>query len=205
MINSSQEQRPESQHSGEGENHNSQSQSSNDLETRNENIRAARTPSTYIQTVVTKILGRLRTDELKESFAKAMYMSVKLGKSNPVRACHPSQIQDETRLNPKIQKEYGIVLNKDSAIFFLEDFRGGEISASSFKKRHTRVSYAAKFNRRNPAVTGKKSMICTYAEWLVQEDFLFEPELPQELISLIPQDWKWSLEQLDTSETSSEG
>lgn len=146
--------------------------------------------SQYIDRVVAKALEQLSTDEQKTAFAKAMAMSVKInGREGEIpKPCSPKLIELECRFNIKRQGEYGIALTKNGAIEFLQDFGITELSASGFKKRHTRAAYENKFDRLAPFV-GKNSLACTYAEWLHLEDFLFEPELPQVLLDLLPEGW----------------
>ncbi|MEM8721820.1 MAG: hypothetical protein AAGE84_21395 [Cyanobacteria bacterium P01_G01_bin.39] len=39
---------------------------------------------------------------------------------------------------------------------------------------------------RDSAVVGRRQLICTYAEWLHLEGFLFEPEFPEVLVQYLP-------------------
>ena len=151
--------------------------------------RAQRQSSSYIDRAVERVLGGLATDDLRQNYAKAMVMSANLGDLSLISPCHPQQIYKDCRFNSSMQRSYDIVLSKDDALEFLADFCFQEISDTSFKRAHTRTTYEEKFNR--PCFkAGRRSMLCTYAEWLYMHDYLFEPQLPEALIDLLPEGWK---------------
>ncbi|MEL6260224.1 MAG: hypothetical protein AAGJ95_04050 [Cyanobacteria bacterium J06554_11] len=150
--------------------------------------KATRLESGYIAQKIQETLSRLQTGGQQQAYAKAMVMSANLGDLNLASPCHSQQIADECRINTYYQREYGLILSKDEAIAFLEDFCTGSIAKAGFKRRHTRLTYEAKFQR--PSLkANKRQMLCTYAEWLYQHDYLFEPELPRSLIELLPDGW----------------
>lgn len=142
----------------------------------------------YIARIATKV-KQLPTSEQKVAFAKAMAMSVALDKRGLEipKPCSPGLIEFESRFRIRHQKELGIILGKDAAIEFLRDFGITELPPSGFKRRQTRAAYESKFDRGAPIVNS--ALTCTYAEWLHLENFLFEPELPQSLLDLLPEGW----------------
>ncbi|MBW4473978.1 MAG: hypothetical protein KME45_26930 [Stenomitos rutilans HA7619-LM2] len=129
------------------------------------------------------------TDEAKRNYAKAMMMAVNLGDMREASPCHPEQIYKECRFNASAQREYKIVLSKDDAVDFLKSFCATDISETGFKRTHTRATYEQKFSRISWKA-GRRSMLCTYAEWLYMHDYLFEPRLPKQLVDLVPDGWK---------------
>lgn len=144
----------------------------------------------YIERLVEETLPKLQTLELRTSYARALLMSVELNEANPEtpRPCSPEQIRAVCGFNTAAQKRYSISLDKTAAIKFFEDFMDPEFSGSSFRKRNTAKRYEELFGRL--ATLGKrKGLICTYAEWLHLEDFLFEPELPPSIVDLL-NGWK---------------
>lgn len=151
--------------------------------------RASRQVSGYIAKVIENTLEHLRTEEQRMFYAQAMVMSANLGDLDQASPCHPNQIFRDCRFNVTYQREYGLVLSKDDAIKFLEDFCSGTIPKPSFKRKHTRDSYKQRFKRKC-VIANRRQMLCTYAEWLYQHDYVFEPELPTSLIDLLPQGWK---------------
>lgn len=151
--------------------------------------KAQRQVSSYIDREVERVLGGLATDALRENYAKAMVMSANLGDLGLASPCHPQQIYQVCRFNEKMQRSYNIVLSKDDALEFLREFCFQEISDTSFKRAHTRATYEELFKR--PCLkSGRRSMLCTYAEWLYMHDYRFEPRLPESLIDLLPEGWK---------------
>jgi hypothetical protein len=136
-------------------------------------------------------LNSLQTPQQKRAFAQALYMSIKLDESGTVPPCpiSPFLISDQCGFNIKQLKQQHIVLDKDGAIEFLNHFGSRVESVTSFKRKHSRYSYQDFFQRRAP-VTGGKNLVCTYAEWLHMESYPFEPELPSELMSYIPDGWE---------------
>lgn len=156
----------------------------------NENVRAARQDSGYIDGIVSKVMDSFRADNERMVFyAKAMVMSTNLGDLTKVSPCHPKQVYGECRFNTEIQKRYGLVLSKDEAIKFLADFTGSPIAEAGFKRKHTRLTYEEKFKRTSVRAY-KRQMLCTYAEWLYMHDYKFEPRLPRELIDILPEGWQ---------------
>ena len=151
--------------------------------------RASRQVSGYIGKIIEDTLNQLRTDDQRMFYAQAMVMSANLGDLKLASPCHPDQIFRDCRFNITYQREYGLILSKDDAIKFLEDFCSGKIAKPSFKRKHTRDSYKKRFKRNCP-VAYRRQMLCTYAEWLYQHDYVFEPQLPQYLIDLLPDDWE---------------
>jgi hypothetical protein len=155
------------------------------------NVDSPRSQSNFLND---KILGQLRllqTDAQKTAFSQAMFMSVKLDTTDsvPPRPRSPFLISAYCRFNTKQQKQLGIVIDKSDAIEFLNNFGLPIGSESSFKRKHSRISYETLFQRSAPA-TGGKNLVCTYAEWLHMESYNFEPQLPEELINFLPQNWE---------------
>jgi hypothetical protein len=146
-----------------------------------------RTPSSYIDTKIRENMSSLQGAPL-ESYVQAMYMSVKLNKrSTSPPPCSPFDIEKECGFNLKAQKNYDIIISKDEAIRFLEDF-GVRITQTTFKKTYTADKIAEKLGR--PVAKIGISPHCTYAEWLHLENFPFEPQLPQILVDLLSKEWK---------------
>jgi hypothetical protein len=150
-----------------------------------------RSQSNFLDDSVIEQLRLLPTDAQKTAFAQAMYMSVKLDKTEgvPPRPRSPFLISEYCRFNTRQQKQLRIVLDKRDAIEFLNNFGLPIGSESSFKRTHSRISYEELFQRSAP-VTGGKNLVCTYAEWLHMESYNFEPQLPEELISFLPENWE---------------
>lgn len=152
-----------------------------------------RRESSFIAEAVKKALSNFPDNyELRVNFAKAMYMAVKLDKreKRPPRPFNYLQIQSETNIPLDQQYAYSVLLGKEEALNFLTIF-GVITSASAFRKRHTGRNMFARFGY-NPAKVSNK-IVCTYAEWLHAENFLFEPQLPPEILELLPDGYKPSV------------
>lgn len=147
--------------------------------------------SSFIEEVVNEELLKLDNDEQKQAFAKAIKMSIRLDRSGsePPQPYSAFEIKDRTVFNVRIQKDKKIIIDKDTAIKFLKQFGYTVSSISSFKKKHNKPSYE-QFFLRDSAVVGRRQLVCTYAEWLHMEGFLFEPAFPEVLVEYLP-DPEW--------------
>ncbi|MEO1685678.1 MAG: hypothetical protein AAFS06_20775 [Cyanobacteria bacterium J06631_12] len=135
-------------------------------------------------------LEDFETVEQKQRLAMAMAMATKLerGCKEPHSLCSPSQIEVVTGYDVVAQHEYGVCLDREAAYGFLVRFTKKKISKASFMRRNTQERYRQVFLREGHAVR-KKATVATFAEWLCLENYLLPLVLPQEFVSLLPQDW----------------
>lgn len=144
--------------------------------------------SDYISRVVESALDKLRAEEQRVNFAKALYMSIKLDlKGAPPQPCGPRQIQQETKFSIEEQRGNGIILTKEDAYDFLVGFGMTSLSKFSFKKKHQGKTLGNLFGRQ--VSKSNNNIVCTYAEWLHAANYLFEPQPPADLILLLPENW----------------
>jgi hypothetical protein len=143
--------------------------------------------STYIDGVVERAFSFLQNPDQRTAFAKALMMSVRLDRSGstPPAPFSPREINQECKIALKLQKEFKLILNKADALEFLKNFGLVQLSDSSFKKRHTVLSYKEFFGR-DPGIINQRNLVCTYAEWLYLEEFPFEPLLPETIYDYLP-------------------
>ncbi len=149
------------------------------------------TPSAFINKLVEDALKKLPQQEQRISFAKALHMSIKLDqrRTGCPCPCSPQQIYEVTGFHFDYQKESGICLGKADAIDFLRKFGVTSVKPAGFKRRNTKQRYKSVF-KRNASVIKGSHLIATYAEWLHLENFEFEPYLPKEILSLLPEGWE---------------
>ncbi len=156
-------------------------------------ITQTRKDSGYIKKVIDSAFKTLNSDNQRIDFARALYMSVKIDRTqeNPLRPQSGLAIRSECpALGISSLQGYGILIQKTEARKFLLDFGVPKISATSFSKNHTVNSYEKLFKRKATTVK-RETLLCTYAEWIhMYGDFLYEPELPQSVLDLIPEGWE---------------
>jgi hypothetical protein len=115
----------------------------------------------------------------RRNFARAVKrsMEIDINGNSPPAPASPDDLYSSFNISVRIQKLWGITLNKPDAMEFLRAAGYPGIN-TYFTRQHNRTSYKELFQR-DAAIVGKNQMVLTYAEWLHLVDYTsFEPVLP---------------------------
>lgn len=140
--------------------------------------------SLYIDDRAIEALTTLPTADQKLAFAKALKRSITLDIDGNIPLA-PSSVEDIAKLHgfsPRIQREFGLALNKQEAKKFLANF--GYPVNKSFDKLYSKTEYHDMFGK-EPTIINKRQILLTYAEWLHLVNFEFQPEIPDSIASLL--------------------